>query len=92
MFLEFTHARGCGRADDDLHVGDPGLDRLDELGADVDLPDADSMQPDDVPVRQRLLDLGIKAAKPMAEILLPSPAPPHFKEVKWGTQAEENRE
>jgi hypothetical protein len=46
------------------------------------------VDPNHVPVRQRLLHLGAVPAKPLRKPALPVAAPPHFQKVKWGAQTE----
>ena len=61
------HARGGGRGDDDLQVGQPRLQRLDEMRADVDFTDADRVHPERVAVGDGLLEFGVVPAESLAE-------------------------
>ena len=92
VLLEFTHARRRGCADNDLQVGHAGLDGLDELGADVDLADADGVEPDDVPVRQGLFDLRAVFSETLPESGAPVATAPHLQEVERRAQPEKDGE
>ncbi|HOW68898.1 MAG TPA: hypothetical protein PK256_26755 [Verrucomicrobiota bacterium] len=56
------------------------------MGADIDFPNAHSMEPDDMTVRQRLFDLRIVVAKALSESLAPLAAPPHLQKIIRRTQ------
>ena len=74
---QLIHCGGGGCGDDQFEVGQPWLENLDELQADVRLTNTDSVQPDDVPVADGLLELGGITAQPLAKTVPPSPATLH---------------
>ena len=53
---QFAHAGGGGGGHHDFDIGHARLQRADELRAEVDLADADGVNPDDVAVGQRLFE------------------------------------
>ena len=61
--FEFAHAGGRGGGDDDLGVWQAAFDCADEMGADVDLPDADGVKPDALTIGQRLFDPRVMLAE-----------------------------
>ena len=78
---QFAHAGRGGGGDDDLEVGQARFQRADELGAEVDLADADGVHPERVAVGDGLLEFGVVFAEPLGEARLPIAAPPHSQEV-----------
>ena len=81
---QFAHAGGSGGRYNNLDVGHPDLERLDQLGADIDFTDTDSMEPDHVTIRDSLLDFGAVGSETLTEALSPIAPAPHLEEVKRG--------
>jgi hypothetical protein len=89
---QFGHAGRRGGGNDDFEVGHARLQGADELRAEVDFADADGMQPDDLAVGQRLLEIPVVIAKPLEKTGKPVAAPPHPQEIIRRGQHEKNRE
>jgi len=79
--FEFGHAGRGGGGDDDFDVRHPDFQGADELGAQVDFADADGMEPDDLPVGERLLEVGALIGKAFVETRPPVSAAPHPPKV-----------
>jgi hypothetical protein len=62
------------------------------LRAEVDFADTDGMEPEDVTVRQRLLEVRVEAAEALKKTGKPVAAPPQSHEVIRRRQHEKNRE
>ena len=60
---QLGHAGGRGGGHDDFEVRHARFERADELRAEIDLADADGVQPDDVAVGQRLFEAGVVFAQ-----------------------------
>jgi hypothetical protein len=80
--LELGHAGGGRGGDDELVVGQARFERLDELRAEIDLPDADGVQPDHPAVGKRLFEQGVILSKTLAEPPAPVAAPPHLQKIE----------
>jgi len=85
---EQPHARRRGGRDHDLVQGQQGFHRPDELGAEVHLAHADGMEPDHLPVGQRLLELAVIQTEALPEACLPGSSPVHLQEVPGSRQGE----
>src|SRR5262245_5820735 len=92
LAVQLTHAGGGGRGYDNGQVRQFGLQRLDELRADIYLTDTHGMDPKHMAVRYRLFDLGVVTAKTLAKSVHPMPAPPHLQKIVGRAQPEEDRE
>src|SRR5262249_15043767 len=90
--IQFAHAGGSRGRDDDLQIRQARFERADQLRADVDFADADGMNPEDVPIGDRLLDLRAEAAKALAEPFAPLAATKQFQEVIRRSEPEKERE
>ena len=63
MAAQLGHAGGRGGGHDDFDVGQARFQRADELRAEIDFADADGVEPDDVAVRQRLLEVRVVSGR-----------------------------
>ena len=92
FLVQLAHPRGRGGRDDDLEIGHPQFQSGDQLGGHVDLTDADRVDPEHVPVRHGLLDLGAELAKALGKALLPVAPAPHTNKVVRRAQTKEDDE
>ena len=76
--VEFRHPGGGGGGNNDLEIGQPCLDRADQLGGDIDLAHTDRVDPENVTVGNGLLDLRAIPPKTLGKSALPVPPSPHF--------------
>src|SRR6266567_7063338 len=90
LALEFRHPGRCSGGNDDLKIGHAGLKGSDELSANVDLAHAYCMRPEDVPVRDRLFELGIVFGKTLWKTSEPIPSSPHSQKVIRRRQDKKN--
>src|SRR6185369_1740821 len=90
--LEFAHSGGGSRRNDNLKIWHSWFQGSDKLRAEVDFADAHRMDPQHVPVGDRLFDLGVVTAEPLTEILSPMAAPPQLHKVVGRAQQKKNRE
>ncbi len=84
------HAGGGGGGHDVLNVGKALFQGADQLGAQVDLADADGVHPESVAVGNGLPELGIVESEAFGKAVLPMPAPPHSHEVIRRRQRKEH--
>ena len=60
--VQVSHARGCGGGNNKFQVG-RALSKAYQMDAGIDFADTDSVKPEDMPVGQRLLEVGVITAK-----------------------------
>ena len=90
--MQLGHPRGGGGRDDDLEIGQPLLEDIDQLRGHVDFPDTYRVNPEHVPIRHGLLDLGTEPPETLPEPFLPVAPPPHFQKIKGRAQTERDNE
>jgi hypothetical protein len=78
---EFRHPGGGGGGNDELDGGQSGFEGADEQGGQVDLADADGMDPNDAPVGERLFDPGGIGAETFTEPFPPTSSAPKPEEI-----------
>jgi hypothetical protein len=79
--FQFGHAGRGGGGHDHLDVRQAQFERANELGAQVDFADADSVEPDDLAIGQRLFQVGAVIGKAFIEARTPVAAPPHAPKI-----------
>ena len=77
---------GGGGGDYDFGVGKARFNRADEMSANIHLPDAHRVQPERLPIGERLLQFGIIFPEAFAKARPPVAASQHAPEVIGGRE------
>ncbi len=92
LFLKFAHASGSRGRDHELRQGQPLLQRMDQLRADIRFADAHRVDPNDVAIGEGVFERAGVTAEALPKPLLPIPAPPHLQEIEGRAKPKENEE